>query len=576
MKAMKTKYLFPLAIIAALSACSREAETEITQSNESTSSVTTVRFRAAEVSTRTTFGEKEDGAYPTLWTGSDAAVKLALNFSEAGVAAIIPDEGYRTASFEADIDSEGKEAPYTFYAVSPASAATALSPSREAWNVTIPSVQTPLEASVDEAAQILAAASEPSETVPAEVNLHFNHLTAYGRFSFKNLELGDAVVEAVEMTATTPFVGNWYWNCNEGHTLTDNGASSTLTLQTSRTSDLWFACAPVDMSGEIMVFTIYTDQGVLVKEVEFPANRHFTSGRIATFTVDMAGIELGGSAGEEVFSLVTSASVLQAGDQIIIANTAGTYGLGPKNDGGKTPYRQAVAITVENGVITDLGDATPLTLSAGSTSGTWAFEASDGGYLTTTSTKNSLSTANSISAASSWSVSITGSGDATVVAQSGSYNYLRYNYNNGSYPRFSGYGSNSSLQDPVAIYRKAAASGPAGPVVADPITENTEYGCYLGSGLLRRYRSGVDQYSRCYDGAVQTFTLLGPNDLEQLEITGYRRGLVKGDAVTVTVTWRVGLTKFLSGRSYDMTVVKEEGPKVWLGDGSGNGFIIKK
>lgn len=571
MKAMKTKYLFPLAIIAAISACSREAETEITQSNESTSSVTTVRFRAAEVSTRTTFGEKEDGAYPTLWTGSDAAVKLALNFTEAGVAAIIPDEGYRTASFEADIDSEGKEAPYTFYAVSPASAATALSPSREAWNVTIPSVQTPLEASVDEAAQILAATSEPSETVPAEVNLHFNHLTAYGRFSFKNLELGDAVVEAVEMTATTPFVGNWYWNCNEGHTLTDNGASSTLTLQTSRTSDLWFACAPVDVSGEIMVFTIYTDQGALVKEVEFPANRHFTSGRIATFTVDMAGIELAEPASDE-FVLVTDASVLQDGDELLILKADETYALSTTQN---TNNRPATSISVSNHTISTVpSDVQILTLEAGTTSGTWYLSTGSGYLANASGSKNKLVTvsATSITSNATWTIAFTSAGVATVKAQAGDRNILRFNPNNDS-PIFACYASG---QQDICIFRKGGSAGTSGPVAADPITENTEYGCYLGSGLLRRYRIGVDQYSRCYDGAVQTFTLLGPNDLEQLEISGYRRGLVKGDAVTVTVTWRVGLTRFLSGRSYDMTVVKEEGPKVWLGDGSGNGFIIKK
>lgn len=577
MEAMKTKNLIRMAAIAAIvlgaSACSKGVEAEWTADNQTDSSVRTVRFRAGEVSTRTTFGEKENGVFPTLWTGNDTAVKLALNFTEAAVAEVIPDEGYRTASFEAEIDAQGKDAPYTFYAVSPASAAKALSPSREAWNVTIPSVQTPLEGSVDEAAQILAAASESSETIPTEVNIHFNHLTAYGRFSFKNLVLGDATIRSIEMTATTPFVGDWYWNCNEGHVLSDNGASSTLTLQTSRTEDIWFACAPVDMSGQIMVFTVFTDQGALVKEIEFPENRRFTSGRIATFTVDMDGIELA-VPGEDVFTLVTSASDLQIGDEVIIANTAGTYGLGPKNTGGNTPYRQAVPITVENGVITDAGNTTPLTLAAGSSSGTWALAPSDGGYLTTTSTKNSLSTSDDISATSSWTISITGSGDATIVAKSGNYPYLRFNYNSGNYSRFSGYGSSSSIKDPVAIYRKASG-GASGPVEDDPLTAQTQYGCYMNSSA-RMYTPGADQMIRSYSSGVQTFTLVGPATLDQMEISGYRRSLVKGDEVTLTVSWRIGFTQYISGRQFTMTVVKEEGPKVWIGDGSGNGFIIKK
>lgn len=531
--------------------------------------VKTILFQADELCTRTSFGEKEDGSYPTLWTENDSAVRLALNFSEAGTAGIVPDDGYRTASFQADIDATGKEAPYTFYAVSPASAATALSPSREAWNISIPCTQTPLEGSVDEAAQILAAASAPSETLPDQVNIHFNHLTAYGRFSLRNLALGEARVEAVELTATTPFVGNWYWDCHEGHALTDNGASSTLTLHTSRTENLWFACAPVDMSGQIMVITVFTDQGAFVKEIEFPENRKFTAGRIAVFTVDMAGIEP--SAGADEFRLVKDASILKAGDEVIIANQEGTFALGAQVSGTR-PHRNAVTVTVENEVMTYTGDASVLTLAAGKESGSWAFHASEG-YLSTSMVKNCLTTAISITNTSSWTVSITSSGDAGVKALSGSYPFLRYNPNNGS-PRFSGYGANSSVNDPVAIYRKA--TGDYGPVLADPLTEESDYGCYLAAETWR-YTPGTDQFVRSYDAeGVQTFTLLRPDNLKQMEIRGYKKSYVKGDPVNLTVTWRTGFTKIVTGMEYKMTVVREEGPKVWLGDGSGHGFILKK
>ena len=58
-------------------------------------------------------------------------------------------------------------------------------------------------------------------------------------------------------------------------------------------------------------------------------------------------------------------------------------------------------------------------------------------------------------------------------------------------------------------------------------------------------------------------------------VTGYDPDLVKGDNVTVTVEWRKGVQTLLEG-SYALRVVREDGPKVWLGDGSGQGFIIKK
>ena len=212
-----------------------------------------------------------------------------------------------------------------------------------------------------------------------------------------------------------------------------------------------------------------------------------------------------------------------------------------------------------------------LTLAAGTESGTWAFLANEG-YLSTTTTKNSLSTKKNITATSSWTVTITSTGDATVVAKSGTYNYLRYNPNNGN-PRFSGYASNSNLKDPVSIYRKGGAS--SGPVVADPLTRYDEYGCYM-TEKQRTYVPGQDQICREYDGSVLTWTLMNPATNEQLEISGYNKSLVKGDEVSISLTWRKGKTQIENTQALKLQVVKEEGPKVWLGDGSGNGVIIKK
>lgn len=397
-----------LLLIAALATAGCRVTTE--QSEELSPALRTIVFRAREINTKTTFGPGQNGVYPTLWTGGDKAVKLALNFSEAAEAAVVPDEGGRTASFTADIDASQTQAPYTFYAVSPASAARALSPSRQAWSISIPASQTPTEGSVDEAAQILAASSAASDALPADIDLHFNHLTAYGRMTLKNLNLNGATVECIDITASTPIVGDWYWDCSEGHALTDNGASSTITLNTSSLEDIWFACAPVDMSGQSAKITVYTDMGAYSKDIQFPEGRKFTAGRIAVFSVDLSGI------------------------------------------GPEVPSR---------------------------------------------------------------------------------------------------------IED-------------------DPITEFTEYGCYI-NGLNMSYAAGTDQYSRRYSNdGIQTFTLLDPQAKEQLEITGYRRDMVKGDDITVTLTWRKGFNTISKGTNYKLKVVKEDGPKVWLGKGNGEGFIIKK
>ena len=541
--------------------------------------VRTVLFRAHGASTKVQFGEEDGGFWPTLWTDNDASVKLSLNYSGAQTAAVTPSDDYASATFSATIDFSASSAPYTYHVVSPASAAMALSPSREAWKVNIPCEQTPTEGSVDENAIIIASSAACSEGQGSdEVDIYFNHLTAYGLLSFANLDLDGATVQSIDLTATTSLAGNWYWACEagqDGHELVDYGASSTITLHTSRTSDIWFACAPVDMSEEIMVVSVYTDAGVFEQMVSFPADRKFEAGRAAIFTIDMTDAEYtpygsGSGTPSGDFTLVTDASTLAAGDEVLIVYKNGSKALGALSS--NSSFRTDVDITISGDAISSEGDATILTLVAGTTAGTWAFQ--DGSnYLTSPSTaSNNLLNSTSITANSCWDISITGGGLATVHAQAGSRAFLLYNP---SSPRFTCYDSaDKQGMQKVSIYRRSA-SGETG-FVPDPILQETEYGCYLGSGLEWTYNPGTDQVTRSYDSYhKQTYTLINPSAVEELEIYGYAKELVKGDALLVTVSWRRGSTTVHTG-SYAMKLVKDDGPRVWIGDGSGKGFIIKK
>ena len=261
-KTVKTIFA-ALVALASLAGC-RNVEQEVPEGT----SVKTVRFHAGTDATRTAFAAPENGVYQTLWTENDSDVLLSLNYGKAETSAVTPSADGTTATFEASFDASAASAPYTFYAVSPASAARAISPSRSAWSVYIAADQKPLATSVDEAAQLLVAKSAASATLPTEVDLHFSHLTAYGRIALKNLELGDATVNKAELVFSTPVVGEWYWA--EDGTLTSNGASHTITLDTDASGDLWFACAPVDVSGATMKLCLFTSKGNLEKGITFP------------------------------------------------------------------------------------------------------------------------------------------------------------------------------------------------------------------------------------------------------------------------------------------------------------------
>ena len=547
-----------LAVLSALTifAGCRTEEQEIPES----ASVNTVLFRAGMADTRTAFAAPENGVYKTLWTENDRNVLLSLNYGKAEKSAVKVSENGRTATFEASFDASSASAPYTFYAVSPASAARAISPSRKAWSVSIAAEQTPSALSVDEAAQLLVAKSDPVTKLSKEVDLHFSHLTAYGRLTLKNLDLGEAKVSKVDLIFSTPVVGEWYWG--EDGTITANGDSHTIVLHTDATDDLWFACAPVDVSGQTLKLVLFTDHGNLSKEITFPEGRSFASGKVARFSVDMTGIEF---QKEEAFVPLTDVSVMKEGDKFLILNADETYALGPQVTTG-TAHRDRVAVTVVDGAIVDPGEATVLELRRGVSVGTWSFHTASG-YLAAGKSGNALREIAGRSDYSSWTVTVSGK-SATLQAGKGESTYLRYN---ASSPRFSCYSSPNS-QKGIVLYRMASAE--TGTVKDDPMTEQSEYGSYM-RGAERKYVKGVDQIVRSYSDGKLEFVILNASAKEQFVISGFDPNLRKGDIATVSIQHRKGLDLLNEG-TYTMSVVKEDGPNVWLGNGTGQGFILKK
>ena len=545
-----------LLALAALFGC-RNAEQEVPGAG----SLRTVRFHAGTADTRTAFTEAVDGVYRTLWTENDSNVLLSLNYGKAEASAITRSADGATASFEASFDASAAASPYTFYAVSPASAARAISPSRHAWSVYIAAEQTPSALSVDEAAQLLVAKSAASATLPEEVDLHFGHLTAYGRVTLDNLELGEAVVRKVELVFSTPVVGEFYWG--EDGTLTANGASHTISLDTDASGDLWFACAPVDVSGATMTLSVFTDQGVLTKEITFQEGRKFTSGKVARFSVDMAGIEM--SVDSEVYALVTVGTSLTEGCEIVFLDETGKRAMGGQSGNYRLAVTAGFTLTDQQLVLSG-DDVARFTVEAGTASGTWSFKGTDGYLSASSGSSNSLLTVKDKNEYASWRFSFEADGSALVEASQGTRNQLRYN---STAPRFSCY---KSGQTAVKLYVKAGVQQ----VEDDPLTASCELGSYV-SAAARTYVKGADQILRSYgaDGKL-VFAILNASGKEQLVISGYDPALVKGDKVTLTVSWQKGKDVLLKNQTYHLQVVKEDGSKVWLGNGSGQGFILKK
>ncbi len=448
------KVLFFATAITVLFSCDKvvENETPIVPDSQ----VRTVQFSAGEV-TKSVFGTPAGNSIPTLWTDNQTvAISLNLASHKQSTTPVVANEG-ATATFSADIEDSGSS-PYTFYAVSPYCSVISVSSDYNSVQVDIPASQTPLATSVDESAQILVAKYDAGASFPTTpVTMSFDHVTAYGKISFSNLSLaqGESIV-SVSLTASQNWVGRYYYYL-EDHTpysagdIVANSAGKTITLTTSSSSNIWFACAPVDLGGETVKVVITTDQSTTYsKTVTIPAGKTFASGKVNAFTINMNGISADSAA---IYDLVTDPSELTAGTHVIIAAPGAVAEAMSTTQNGNN--RGITSVTKDGNTITSPSDAVQIfTIAEGTEANTVAFYTGAGYIYAASSSSNYLRTEVNLTANSSWNVTIDGSGIATVVAQgSNTRNHMRYNGSNNPHV-ISAYASTSTVETKVSIYKE--------------------------------------------------------------------------------------------------------------------------
>ena len=560
-----------LAVLAGcLSACAtQEVEAPLPVKEQGTR----VHFTACPLQTKTAFAEPtvEDGVatYPTRWTANDTEVAISLNYETAITAGVVPSADFTQADFEADFAESKASAPYTFYVLSPASALKAVSASRKALTVEIPAVQTPLATSADEAAQILVAKSAESQTLPEKVDVHFAHLTGYGRLTLKNRP--EAVTSVTLVSPEQSWAGTWYYNTEDG-SVEAKEASSSITVKTDATGDIWFACAPVDMKGKKLKVSATTANGVYEREITLSGkNVDFTAGHVYKFSVNMADATFVENTKEVYYELVTDASTLKAGDEVIIATPQYSYALSTSQSNNN---RGRIAVTISEDKIYDPDETVQIVTLEGS-AGAWYLKVDDDQYLYTTSSQKNMylrtGTKTQQSIYNTWAISIS-NGNAEISAKVDNQLTKYLIYNNSS----SVFSVNTSKpgtgNNRVALYRKT--EGEAVPSSDAPILQEETFGAYL-SGNNTVYVKGSQQLSREYQGDKVTFAILDAEAQKVVEFSGIPAGATIGDAFALTLRTVEG-KKTVSTGSYTVTVVGEAGAKLWLSDGAGNGFIVKR
>lgn len=414
---MRKHFLLGLTAVAAM--CLFSCTKENVRPSESTQTIT---FTALTPDTKTHFGEKDGKAYPTLWTG-DEQVAVSYNGGTKTTASV--SGSGKSASIDAKITVDKAAAQHKFTLASPAAAISSFGSDGDVY-FTIPSDQTPGEGTCDEAAQIIyATASCTAEELNSNISLTFKHLTAYGNMSVILPEGAGKVKEIELLTAATGLTGSYGYIYSE---IAPEAEESKLTLLTDKTTGIFFACAPAELTGKKLKVTVTTDKGVYEKDIDLTGkNLNFVAGKVSKFTVKDFKVK---SLVTESWSLVTDASTLKVGDELVIAsNEKGVVAGNITKD-----YLSGVASTLSEDMstITELGqDAVVFTL--GGKADAWTLSNSEGKLLGCTAVKKVAW----VDGTTTWKISIDTS-DATIQSTTTTYGKFLYNV---QYTRFTTYTS---------------------------------------------------------------------------------------------------------------------------------------
>ena len=189
----------------------------------------------------------------------------------------------------------------------------------------------------------------------------------------------------------------------------------------------------VEADAEAGIVTVIFDANAEEEEKTATLVLSYEGAKPVSVTITQAAkAAQGGDDTEKVWTLVTDASTLTAGDKLAIVSTSKGKIAGSLS----SSYLTSIDVSIANNEFTSLpSGAVEFTL--GGASGAWTLAGSDGKLLGATAVKK-LAWG---SGTTTWSISIDGSGNATI--QNGTSSFGRFLYNNSS-PRFTTYTSNAS------------------------------------------------------------------------------------------------------------------------------------
>lgn len=291
MKKFVAFIVFPAVAFVSLCSCSKN--------NTQADKFATVHFNAAQNSTKTVFGDKTGGGYPTFWSGNES-VAVSYNagaFSSASLSSLSSDKA--SAAFDYSFTPDESASSHYFYSVCPASAVNSLSGDKCVINLSSNQI-TNTDGSLAESNQVIVSKSDTYSALPSEVNLQYAHPFAYGKVSLKLPEGYDdysvkLMAYSYELCLSGPFQYDFTNDALSPITSGDaaNMSLTSLNILSSARADIFFAINPVGvLSDHTFYFFCYltSPEGTTVYAVKdlSKSNLAFSAGQVSEFTLNFS------------------------------------------------------------------------------------------------------------------------------------------------------------------------------------------------------------------------------------------------------------------------------------------------
>ena len=168
---------------------------------------------------------------------------------------------------------------------------------------------------------------------------------------------------------------------------------------------------------------------------------------VSIFTLVCANVKVSADEADETWKLVTDASTLKVGDQVVIVSSGYNFALSITQNGNNRA-KTSITKSADKSTVTIDDKVQIITLEEGSKSGSFAFNVGNGYLYAASSSSNYLRTQTTKDNNSSWNITISSTGVATVKAQGNyTHNWLRYNNSNGIFSCY------ESGQLDIVLYR---------------------------------------------------------------------------------------------------------------------------